>query len=160
EPVMRLTVGILFAIALAMGPASAGAQTCRKNPDCADGNPCTNDKCNKTTKSCVHTPVANGTACTDSDPCTRNDTCQAGVCVAAPPAPGEAADQCHGPGTCDPGTGQCSNPSLPDGTACTDYNLCTQTDVCQAGSCVGGNPIICTAVDGCHLVGTCEPTTG
>jgi hypothetical protein len=57
-------------------------------------------------------------------------------------------------------SGTCSNPSAPDDTPCTDYDACTQADVCQAGQCVGGNPIVCAAIDACHLVGTCEPTTG
>src|SRR5207249_2149380 len=31
---------------------------------------------------------------------------------------------------------------------------------CQAGTCVGANPIICTASDQCHDAGTCDPTAG
>ncbi len=102
----------------------------------------------------------NGTACNDGNACTRTDTCQAGVCVGANPTVCSAEDQCHSVGTCDPATGACSNPPVPDDTPCTDYDACTQTDVCQAGQCVGGNPVTCTAIDACHVVGTCEPTTG
>src|SRR3989442_1478627 len=35
----------------------------------------------------------------------------------------------------------------------------TQTDTCQNGSCVGANPVVCTA-DQCHDPGTCNPATG
>jgi hypothetical protein len=48
----------------------------------------------------------------------------------------------------------------PNGTACNDGNACTQTDTCQAGSCVGTNPKVCGASDQCHVAGTCAPATG
>jgi hypothetical protein len=48
----------------------------------------------------------------------------------------------------------------PNGTGCSDGNLCTQTDTCQSGVCQGGNPVVCTASDQCHDVGTCAPATG
>ena len=151
-----------FALA-ALVLVSAGdvfALQCKKNRDCQDGDPCTVDRCDRATKTCVYTPAANGTACNDQNACTRTDTCQTGVCVGANPVVCTEADQCHGVGTCDPATGTCSNPPAPDDTPCNDYNTCTQTDVCQAGQCVGGNPIVCTPIDDCHLAGTCEPTTG
>ena len=46
-----------------------------------------------------------------------------------------------------------------DGAACSDGNACTQSDTCQAGVCVGGNPVVCSA-DECHDAGTCNPSTG
>jgi hypothetical protein len=48
----------------------------------------------------------------------------------------------------------------PNGTGCSDGNLCTQTDTCQSGVCQGGNPVVCTASDPCHDVGTCAPASG
>jgi hypothetical protein len=48
----------------------------------------------------------------------------------------------------------------PNGTSCDDGNKCTQTDTCQAGACLGSNPVVCTASDGCHVAGTCVPGTG
>src|SRR2546427_275759 len=101
-----------------------------------------------------------GTACNDGDACTQTDTCQSGTCVGSNPVTCTALDQCHVAGTCDPATGTCSNPTKPDGTACNDGNACTQTDTCQSGSCVGSNPITCTALDQCHVAGTCDPATG
>ena len=35
-----------------------------------------------------------------------------------------------------------------------DGNVCTQTDTCQGGICVGSNPVVCTASDQCHLFAT------
>ncbi len=71
-----------------------------------------------------------------------------------------ALDTCHRAGTCNPSTGACSNPTVPDGTVCNDGNSCTQTDVCLGGSCTGSNPVTCTALDSCHNAGTCNPSTG
>src|SRR5258708_8102849 len=47
-----------------------------------------------------------------------------------------------------------------NGRRCNDGNACTQTDTCQSGSCVGSNPVTCTALDQCHVAGTCNPATG
>jgi len=47
-----------------------------------------------------------------------------------------------------------------NGTACSDGNVCTQTDSCQSGVCQGSNSVVCTASDTCHTVGTCSPATG
>src|SRR5439155_205049 len=66
----------------------------------------------------------------------------------------------HAAGTCDTSTGVCSNPNAADGTGCNDGNLCTRTDTCQAGTCTGSNPVVCTASDQCHEAGTCGTTTG
>ena len=63
-------------------------------------------------------------------------------------------------GSCDPSTGACSNPVKADGVACDDGNACTQTDSCQAGACVGANPVVCMAADDCHLPGACNASTG
>ena len=50
-------------------------------------------------------------------------------------------------------------PPQPDGSNCCDNNVCTQTDKCSSGTCVGTNPITCTA-DQCHVAGTCQPLSG
>jgi uncharacterized protein YfaP (DUF2135 family) len=71
-----------------------------------------------------------------------------------------AADQCHAAGQCDRATGVCSNPSKPNGTACSDGSACTQADTCQAGACVGQNPVVCGASDQCHGAGVCDPSSG
>src|SRR6185295_10772344 len=33
-------------------------------------------------------------------------------------------------------------------------------DTCQSGICVGKSPVTCTALDQCHVAGTCAPATG
>src|SRR5206468_1249706 len=102
---------------------------------------------------------AGGTACNDGNACMQTDTCQAGSCVGGNPVICAASDQCHLAGICDTTTGVCSNPAKAEGTECNDGNGCEQSDTCQAGSCVGGNPVICAASDQCHVVGTCDTTT-
>lgn len=126
-------------------------------PNCDDNNGCTDDSCNPAS-GCVYT---NNTApCSDNDACTQNDVCQGGACVAGAAVTCTALDQCHIPGTCDPATGACSDPNAPNGTNCNDGDACTQSDTCQAGACTGANPIVCTALDQCHVAGTCDSTTG
>jgi len=53
----------------------------------------------------------------------------------------------------------CTHPPVPDGTSCNDNNLCTQSDTCSNGTCVGSNPVVCPA-GACETPGTCNPATG
>jgi hypothetical protein len=69
-------------------------------------------------------------------------------------------DACHVAGSCNPSTGQCTNPHAQWGTPCDDGNACTQSDTCQSGTCAGANPVVCSASDQCHSAGTCDTATG
>ena len=99
-------------------------------------------------------------ACDDGDACTQWDTCLGGTCMGADPVVCTAADQCHAAGECNPTTGTCSNPEMPDGFGCDDGDGCTQSDTCLVGACVGADPVVCTAADQCHAAGECNPATG
>jgi hypothetical protein len=68
--------------------------------------------------------------CYDATPCT-SDACVAGRCV-------------HTPN---------------DGAPCNDGNVCTRTDTCLAGTCVGEDLVLCTGADSCHAA-ACDPATG
>ena len=35
-----------------------------------------------------------------------------------------------------------------------------ETPTCQAGTCTGANPVACSALDQCHVAGTCDTATG
>src|SRR4051812_44655442 len=87
----------------------------------------------------AHAVVCNGSndgsPCDDGNACTQTDTCQGGACVGSNPVTCTALDQCHAPGTCNPGTGVCTNPVRTDGTPCSDGNACTINDFCVAGVC-------------------------
>jgi len=132
---------------------------CISAGDCPNpGNECLVATCDA--GMCGTANKANGTTCSDGNACTQSDTCQAGACVGANPVTCTAQDQCHDAGTCDVLTGVCSNPNKAAGTACNDGDACTQSDTCQAGACVGANPVTCTAVDQCHTAGVCNPVNG
>jgi hypothetical protein len=157
---MRHTAIVALGLLAFLGMAApAGAFECKKNSDCSDGDACTVDRCVRPGKTCQHVPVADGSSCSDGNACTVGDFCQGGACTGAPVVC-TASDQCHVAGTCNPSTGVCSDPNAPDGVACEDRNLCTQTDTCQGGVCTGENPIVCTPIDLCHNAGTCGPNTG
>jgi hypothetical protein len=138
------------------GTCVAGAPVvCTALDQCHDAGVCDPDS-----GLCSDPVKADGSACSDGDACTQSDSCQAGVCVGTNPIVCTASDQCHDVGTCDPGSGLCSDPARTDGSACDDGSACTQPDSCQAGVCVGASPVVCTASDQCHDVGTCDPGTG
>ncbi len=135
-------------------------QDCGVCVGCDDGNPCTLDSL--VHGKCRHTFSPIGASCDDGDACTQTDQCNgSGSCVGSNPVVCAASDQCHAAGICDSGTGVCSNPAKPIGTACNDGNACTQTDQCNgSGACVGSNPVVCAASDQCHDTGTCDSGTG
>lgn len=81
---------------------------------------------------------SDGTPCNDENNCTLNDTCLGGVCVGSNPIVCSfPVDQCHYVGVCNPSTGLCVASAKPDGDQCNDDNVCTDSDSCQNGVCVG-----------------------
>lgn len=81
-----------------------------------------------TTGLCSNPIKTDTSSCDDGNPCTQNDICQAGVCVAGLPLVCPASDDCHEAGACDMLTGACSDPAKLDGATCS-------LGTCQAGSC-------------------------
>jgi hypothetical protein len=141
-------------------PLQASADLCA-TVVCAPSDAChVAGVCNPADGTCSDPVAPDGTACSDANACTQTDTCQAGTCTGANPVVCTASDQCHVAGVCNPVSGACSNPEKADFTACNDGNACTQTDVCQAGTCTGANPVVCTASDQCHVAGVCNPVFG
>ena len=91
--------------------------------------------------------------------------------LAAPEACNGVDDNCDGKtdeGLCDDGVpctkdtcntdGSCQHVQL-GGLPCDDGSICTQTDKCLSGKCVGGNSLNCDDQDPCS-VDTCDPFTG
>jgi hypothetical protein len=127
---------------------------------CDAGNGCT-EGCTTPSGDTDGDGVANGV---DNCPTTANpdqadrdgdgtgDACDAQTCGNGVREGGET---CDGGACC---TAQCT--AVTNGTACDDANACTRTDTCQAGTCTGGNPVVCAASDQCHAAGTCNPATG
>lgn len=111
--------------------------------------------------SCVTVNKPNGTACQTGNLCTSDYCNGLGTCLEGPPIVTCAAlDQCHSIGTCNPSTGMCDDPALPDNTPCDDGNNCTQTDICLSAQCTGTDPVHCPAIDQCHAVGVCQAPSG
>jgi hypothetical protein len=108
---------------------------------CDDGNPCTDDSCAMASP-CTHTD--NTAACNDDDACTHDDHCSAGICLGGDSVVCGASDACHDAGTCDAGSGKCSNPWKADGTLCDDGQVCTGPDACKSGVCSGSRGLIST----------------
>jgi hypothetical protein len=151
---------------------------CTADSDCNDGLVCTTDTC--VSGFCNH--ANNTVACDDANACTANDTCSGGVCVGDPPPPCDDGDACTA-NSCDPATGLCIHPAIVcddgnsctddicnvatgcvfttnDANTCTDNSLCTPTDVCQNGVCVGQNPTICSPDADICTTEACNPATG
>jgi MYXO-CTERM domain-containing protein len=116
--------------------------------------------CDPTTGNCSNPTAANGTSCSTGNKCNTGETCTAGVCGGGTTKTCTASDQCHIAGTCDPTSGNCSNPTATDGTACSTGNNCMSGESCTTGVCGGGIPKICVASDQCHVAGLCDPTSG
>ncbi len=76
--------------------------------------------------------------CTNAQCPTPADPCRAAVCQ----------------------SGVCNQIPANEGGTCNDGDLCTKTDTCRGGVCVGGDPVVCRPLDQCHVAGTCDPLTG
>ena len=122
-------------------------------PDCDDGNPCTDDKC-APLGGCQHSP--HGGTCSDGDACTVGDVCAAAVCQ-----PGSLLDA----------DGDGAVPTACGGQDCDDGNLAVKPggpEVCGNGKddncdgvqdegCAPQSPVGCN-VDGLKCgggIGTC-----
>ena len=108
--------------------------------DCSDDNSCTDDGCDKAS-GCTH--VANVGKCDDGNACTKNDTCQKGLC-----APGPSICACQKDADC---AGQ------------EDGDLCNGTLSCVANKCVVNAATIITcdaSSDTSCSQNQCTPKTG
>jgi cysteine-rich repeat protein len=124
--------------------------------------------------------LPNGASCDDGVFCNGPDRCSGGTCSLHSGDPCGVPSECRG---CDERIDSCFDPEggacSDDGNVCTDdfcdgvggcihpansarcNDPCTQDGVCRGGQCTPGLiPVVCTAVDACHLPGTCSPATG
>jgi RHS repeat-associated protein len=139
------------------GTLSVMPQQPCSNVTCTAPDSCHVSTCKVMTGLCSTAAVTNGTACTSSNHCLSNTTCQSGVCSGTSLVCPPAADSCHLQASCDPSTGQCpAQAPAPDGTACNDGKACTTGDACHSGVCAG--TVNCPAQGQCHLAGSCDAT--
>ena len=149
---------------------------------CGDDNPCAADSCVVSgtapdlVGTCVHTPVANGTACGDqtSGDCKVPDTCQAGTCqtgfASATTICRPSAGQCDAAESCTGTSATCpANAFASATTACTGASNggpCDGTDSCSgtANTCVDGfksSTTTCREAAGqCDVAESCNGTSG
>lgn len=117
--------------------------------------------CNPSNGMCSNPSKTDGAGCDDGNKCTQTDTCSAGRCVGSNLKTCTASDICHDPGTCDPTSGICSNPAVPNNPpkGCDDNNKCTSGESCQNGTCMGGTVLTCPTM-ACQTAGACDRTSG
>ena len=113
---------------------------------CDDGNPCTDDVCDKL-KDCVNTP--NSKPCDDKLMCTEGDTCKDGSCKVNTPKNCSDGNTCT-EDQCDPAKG-CLNPKSLDISACDDGDACSTGDACAGGLCKSSGPGLWLGKDGTSL---------
>ena len=126
-------------------------------PNCKATGQCQVAYCDAGSNKCATKAAGIGAPCDDGNKCTLIDACiSGGKCQGTSPKKC-SGDQCNS-GVCNKSTGACGLSPLKDGTKCTDGSLCTQTDTCKTGKCLGGNPKKC-AGDQCQDP-LCDPKTG
>jgi len=154
---------------------------CAEAGGLAAGNACL--VCDPATAEDAWSDAALGSPCEDGNPCTENDTCDAGTCFAGSPpscadgvlctqdacdpetgcshVPDHASCADENPCTddlCAPEAGGCTN--APDDTLlCTDFDVCTPADRCEGGACVSDPPVACDDANPCTDE-SCHPVFG
>jgi hypothetical protein len=110
-------------------PNDAPSDSCTRDADCDDGNPCTSDHCARSTEfgTCEHSPVADGTSCGGDAGACIEKVCMAGVCVSGGPSGGSDA-----------------------GGQCIRFEACVDMEDQVSVSC--GNPLVVTHLQG-SLIG-------
>ena len=110
---------------------------CNADTACDDHNPCTTDAC--TDARCVHTALANGTACTDDGNVCTTDVCAAGTCNHAALADGAACTDDGNPCTTDAcRAGACGHATVADGSSCGSSGGACGGGTCANVTCTGG----------------------
>jgi cysteine-rich repeat protein len=109
---------------------------------CDDDNICTTDYCDPS-QGCVH--ALNDAPCDDGDICTLADACSLGECIGSQTLSCDDNNPCTDD-SCAPETGCQFTPNSAD---CDDGLVCTVSDQCQAGTCVGGGFLNCADENPC-----------
>ncbi len=133
---------------------------CDDGDPCSVGDRCQSGQCKPGSKLC---PCSEDADCAPPGfgSCTGVWHCIASQCVletsaAVPCAP--PADPCSA-SVCNFITGQCSVAMLPDGSSCSDDDVCTSPDRCVAGACQSGAETVCDDGEDC-TTDACAPELG
>lgn len=98
-----------------------------------------------------------GTACNDGNACTTGDVCVSGTCVGQTPVVCNDNRPCTDD-ACNVATG-CVYTNDNSNT-CSDNSVCTQTDACVNGVCVGSSPVTCPEDNNACTTAVCNAQTG
>jgi hypothetical protein len=120
------------------------AGVCQGAPrECSDDLECSVDSCDPISGGCVYDmtqcPCVSDGDCDDGNACNGLESC---TTASSTCAPGASVD-CSGldgvclSGTCDPTNGTCGTTPVIAGSECDDDSICTTSDACQEGTCVG-----------------------
>lgn len=122
-----------------------------------DANPCTIDACDART-GITHTPVANGTSCSDGNVCNGAESCGSGFCQPGTPLQVDDGNPCT-VDSCDAVLGV-RHVLVAAGTSCSDGNACNGLEVCSAsGTCTAGIPPAIDDGNPC-TADSCDPALG
>jgi len=142
------------------------------NDACADGV-CLGEgcECSGVNDCCDGCAIINeGGACADDGLSCTSDVCGGGQCthqladtsclIAGECLDADAVNPLNSCQLCDPAQATDAWTDASDGASCDDGNACTATDTCQAGTCMGAEPVTCDPVGICYDAGVCDPATG
>jgi hypothetical protein len=121
--------------------------------DCEDNNPCTADGCDEE-QGCIHWAMDNE-PCDDGNECTVGNYCDGSECVPLSLMDCDDDNVCTDD-LCDPAVG-CTHTF--NTVPCYDEDICTITDKCNLGVCVGSGLMPCTDGNPC-TDDSCSPGAG
>jgi hypothetical protein len=125
--------------------ACNGIETCRSGrctgrgepTVCADdGNPCTREACDPVW-GCLRVNVPDGTSCADSNLCNGVELCFGGRCTSGEALRCDDGNVCT-IDACIPTLG-CFRVDAPNGSPCSDGNVCNGSETCVSTRCVSSN---------------------
>jgi len=146
---------------------------CEVNGDCSAGHVCSSGSCISSCTPVTSCPagdncgtVPNGCggtlncgSCNPGQPCSNN-VCEQGCYISSQFYPSGTVNPANACQVCVPANSATNWSTAANGATCTGSNLCDQSYSCQAGTCIGSNPVTCSPSDSCHSAGTCNSSTG
>jgi hypothetical protein len=119
---------------------------------CTSTDQCHRSTCNATNGKCEDEPL-DAIECNDGNACTLGDSCHAGVCGSSGLKTCDPTNECELPGLCDPSSGACSNPTLPQFPQWADQDSDGLGDPARRiDACVLRGGFVPNPADNCPLV--------
>lgn len=164
-------LGVCRGRALANGSTCDDGDHCTLNDSCHTGvcggaaldcsgldDSCHVGRCEGDTGECAAISFEDSTSCDTGDFCLVEGACAGGNCVGQARDCSEVDTACR-VGNCSSDDARCVAVDLQDATPCQDGDLCTESDSCLSGECIG-DQIGCAMLDGVCVVGACQPQSG